>query len=179
MKKLLVMTLAGALGGQPLCVGADESLRPVSDMFIKGIVQHDFVLVSNAALRCGSLVLMVGELTDRDTPDIDVASGLSELGGGLSTMGMYTAAAVFKHRGMEVDWEDVQQRSLDMTDRYTKTYMNRMSQNQISDGQMFAEDELITADLDFCPSMRILFTDEWAETIGSNDWSYWDELFAE
>ena len=30
-------------------------------------------------------------------------------------MGMYTAAAVFKHRGMEVDWEDVQQRSLDMT----------------------------------------------------------------
>ena len=29
-----------------------------------------------------------------------------------------------------------------------------MSQNQISDGQMFAEDELITADLDFCPSMK-------------------------
>ena len=35
------------------------------------------------------------------------------------------------------------------------------------------------ADLVFCKRLQIHFTDEWAETIQSNDWQYWDDLFAE
>ena len=92
---------------------------------------------------------------------------------------MYTAAAIFKHRGVEIDIENVQQRALDSQDRVTKAYLERMSGNLASDGEMWANDEVIKADLEFCKGLQILFTDEWLETIQSNDWQYWDDLFAQ
>jgi len=178
-KELLTIALACAIGAFSLGARADSSFNPVSDMFISGMERHDFVLVSNAALRCGSLKLIVGQILDRDTNDTEAAAGLTELGGGLSTIGMYTAAAIFKHRGVEIDIENVQQRALDSQDRFTKAYLERMSDNLASDGEMWANDEVIKADLDFCKGLQILFTDEWLETIQSNDWQYWDDLFAE
>ena len=178
-KKLLAMALSCAFGAVSLGARADSSFNPVSDMFISGMERHDFVLVSNAALRCGSLNLMVGQILERDTNDTEVAAGLTEFGSGLSTIGMYTAAAIFKHRGVDVDIEDVQQRALDSQDRFTKAYLERMSDNLASDGEMWANDEVITADLTFCKGLRILFIDEWTQTIESNDWQYWDDLFAQ
>ena len=178
-KKLLAMALSCAFGAVSLGARADSSFNPVSDMFISGMERHDFVLVSNAALRCGSLNLMVGQILERDTNDTETAAGLAEFGGNLSAMGMLTAAAIFLHRGMEVDMEDVQQRALDSQDRFTKAYLQRMSDNLASDGEMWANDEVITADLSFCKGLRILFIDEWAQTIESNDWQYWDDLFDE
>lgn len=179
MKNLLTMAMLCAIGTFSFDARADSSFNPVSDMFISGMERHDFVLISNAALRCGSLNLMVGQILERDTNDTETAAALAEFGGNLSAMGMLTAAAIFLHRGMEVDMEDVQQRALDSQDRFTKAYLQRMSDNLASDGEMWANDEVITADMVFCKGLRILFTDEWAETIQSNDWQYWDNLFAE
>lgn len=178
-RELLTMALSCAIGVFSLSARADSSFNPVSDMFISGMERHDFVLVSNAALRCGSLNLMVGQILERDTNDTETAAGLVEFGGNLSAMGMLTAAAIFLHRGMEVDMEDVKQRALESQDRFTKAYLQRMSDNLASDGEMWANDEVITADMVFCKRLGILFTDEWAETIQSNDWQYWDDLFAE
>ena len=176
---LLAAALICALQASPSAVGASSALNPVSNMFIEGMTRHDFVLVSNAALRCGTINLMVGQILERDTNDKDVAAALVEFGGNLATLGMLTSAAVFKHRGMDVDIKNVQQRALDSQSRFTEAYLERMSDNMASDGEMWANDEVIKADLEFCKGLQILFTDEWGETLQSDDWQYWDDLLAQ
>lgn len=56
-------------------------------------------------------------------------------------------------------------------------HLARMEKNQAGTGEMFAGDELIKSDLEFCKSLTILTSDEWIETLQTNNWDFWDETF--
>ena len=71
----------------------------------------------------------------------------------------------------------LQKRALNSQDMFTKMYLERMEKNQAGTGEMFAGDELIKSDLEFCKSLTILTSDEWIETLQTNNWDFWDETF--
>lgn len=158
---------------------AQDELEPVALMFFGGMERHELSLISNSASRCGSLFTVASQILARDTNDTEVSESLSALGNNLLLMSMMTNGALFKHRGKELESNDLQQRSLRQLEVFTEIYVKRMTNNQASSGEMWSQDTLIKSDMDFCKSLTILFSDEWAETLATNNWNYWDEIFTE
>jgi hypothetical protein len=156
---------------------AADSPAPVADMFINGMERHEFALVSNAALRCGSLYLLMSAILTRDTNDSDTAKALEEQAKNYSIMGLYTAAALRKRRGVDVNVDEIQERVVLQSKLFTELYGARMKSNQASTGEMWGSDELIKGDIEFCKMVGVLSSDEWAKTLTSNNWDYWDETF--
>lgn len=174
MRKLFISLLTMFTGALAV---ADDDLPPVMEMFFNGMERHEISMIATAATRCGSLNMVVGGIIARDTSDTNVSDSLTELGTGLVTIGLYTNAALMKLRGVEVDMASLQKRALNSQDMFTKIYLERMEKNQARTGEMFAGDELIKSDLEFCKSLTILTSDEWLETLTTNNWDYWDEIF--
>lgn len=156
---------------------ASDELSPVMNAFFDGMKRHELAIISNVATRCGTLNLIVGQVIARDTPDKAVSDNLTELGENLLVIGLYTNGALLKHRGKDIDMADLQDRGLKTQDRFTEIYLGRMNRNQINTGEMWGSDEVIKSDLEFCQSLRILFSDEWVKTMETNDWDYWDDAF--
>ena len=156
---------------------ASEPLSPVMIPFFDGMKRHELAIISNVATRCGTVTSIVGQVVARDTPDEAVSESLIELGEGLLVTGLYTNAALLKHRGKDIDMTELQDRALKTQDRFTKIYFERMTQNQINSGEMWGGDEVIKSDLEFCQSLTILFSDEWLKTMETNNWDYWDGVF--
>lgn len=160
-------------------IQAQDELQPVALMFMGGMEKHEFSLISNSASRCGSLFSVVSQILARDTSDTEVAESLGELGDNLLLIAMMTNGALLKHRGKDVEFDELQQRSLQQLDVFTEIYVKRMTSNQASSGEMWGQDTLIKSDMEFCKRLKILFADEWSETLVTNDWSYWDKIFSE
>jgi hypothetical protein len=158
---------------------AQDELEPVALMFFNGMERHELSLISNSASRCGSLYTVVSQILARDTNDTEVSESLSELGNNLLLMSMMTNGALLTHRGKEPESNDLQQRSIRQLEVFTEIYVKRMTKNQAASGEMWSQDLVIKSDMDFCKQLTILFSDEWTVTLETNNWSYWDEAFAE
>ena len=174
MRKLLLVLLG--MFTTPLAVANDE-LPPVMGMFFNGMERHEIAMISTAATRCGALNMVVGGILVRDTSETDASDSYTELGTGLVTMGIHSNAALMTLRGVELDMASLQKRALNSLDMFTKIYLERMEKNQARTGEMFGGDELIKSDLEFCKTLTILMSDEWVETLKTNNWDYWDEIF--
>lgn len=180
MARLIKMTVFMTLTAIAITSAqADDKLEPVAFMFMNGMERHELSLISNSASRCGSLFSVVSQILARDTNDTEVAETFNELGNNLLLISMMTNGALLKHRGKEIEFEDLQQRSLKQLDIFTEIYVKRMTSNQASNGEMWGQDTLIQSDMEFCKRMTFLFGDEWSKTLETNDWSYWDNVFSE
>jgi hypothetical protein len=161
----------------PSCVSAATVLNPVSDMFFNGLKRHEIALVANAAARCGALYTIVGQVLLRDTADTAAAERFDETGMNFSLIAMHSNAALLKQRGVNVDVAALNESALKQLDQFTEIYVERMTKNQQSDGEMWGSDELIQSDISFCTNLTILNGDEWSNTLITGDWKFWDELF--
>jgi hypothetical protein len=156
---------------------ADEELPPVSKMFFNGVERHEMAMVATVATRCGTLNLVVGEIIARDTSDTATVASFREYGNGLLMIGLYTNAALMKLRGADVEMAVLQERALNSQKMFMEIYGERMERNQARTGEMLSGDEVIKSDLEFCKSLTILTSDEWINTLQTNNWDYWDETF--
>jgi hypothetical protein len=82
-----------------------------------------------------------------------------------------------KLRGADVEMADLQERALNSQKMFMEIYGKRMERNQARTGEMWSGDDVIKSDLEFCKSLTILTSDEWLETLTTNNWDYWDETF--
>jgi len=156
---------------------ANESLEPVVRMFMNGMERHEFAMVSNAALRCSSLSMLISAVLRRDTNYSETAKRLEDQSNDYSIVGQYTVAALRKHRGVDVNVDEIQERVSQQMSQFAEIYVKRMNSNQLSTGDMWSSDELIKGDLESCKNLRILSSEEWGKTLESNNWDYWDEAF--
>ena len=156
---------------------ANESLEPVVRMFMNGMERHEFAMVSNAAIRCGSLYMLLSGILTRDTNDKDEAAKLNEQGLLYGQVGIYTVAALRTHRGVDADISEIQDRVVQQMGQVTEFYVARMTSNQASAGEMWGSDDLIKGDMKFCSKLGVLVSEEWGKTLESNNWDYWDEAF--
>tara|TARA_B100001093_G_scaffold492766_1_gene534213 strand:+ start:16 stop:693 length:678 start_codon:yes stop_codon:yes gene_type:complete len=155
----------------------ENAVKPALQIFLDGFKRNDLILVSKAAYRCGALHLTVSEILRRDTSDTETAKKFKDSGGVLSLLAMTTEGYKLKHRGKKNDPEDLQRRALSQIELYTEMYGERIKKNQFSSGDMFSSDPLMTQDMQDCNLLTgILSSEDWLETMETNDWSNWNDV---
>ena len=153
--------------------------KPVIEIFFDGLERHEPALVSNAAARCAALFTVQAAVITRDAPDEEMIGQFQEAASNLQRGMLATNGMIKMKRGVEVDQEmkeTLLQEVHEQTMATVEFYTDRMRANQLSTGEMWGKDELIKADMEFCPMLtRMITSDAWGNTLMTDDWSFWDE----
>ena len=150
--------------------------KPVMEIFFDGLERHEAALVSNSAARCAALFYVQSAILTRDTNETQLIEQLQQGASELQKSMVVTNGLIKMKRGVEVDNDALLQEVHQQTTATMDFYTERMKANQLSTGEMWGQDELIKADMEFCPLLtQLINSDAWFETVMTDDWSFWDE----